>query len=197
MSALYQLPPLILHPFADAASSADVLQTAKDAAQKLLAGEEPETESDQLRRRVLTGRYAELRMLFFVGKDLFRWLEQCVDFANRTAELGPRGYLEQSFAEFLIGHTPPDVDAKLRRWGVHDYSRIFSRAIGVFAQFQETPPQKVLQAGYLRHYYRYADYSYNCWRDGAKHASLPAADFTFALFASGEYSKFLEEQWQR
>lgn len=197
MPASYQLPPLILHPFTDAATSAEVLQTAKDAAEKLLEGADPDSQSDQLRRRVLSGRYAELKMLLFVGKDLFRWLEQCVDFAARNPELQARGYVEQSFAEFLIGHTPPDVDAKLRRWGVHDYSRIFSRSIGIYAQFQGPPEQPLLQPDYLRHYYRFADYAYACWRDAAKSPALSAGEFTVALFASGEYSKFLEEQWQR
>jgi hypothetical protein len=197
MAAACQLPPLILHPFTDAATSAEVLQTAKEAAELLLENDRGEDHSEQLRRRVLAGRYAELRMLFFVGKDLFRWMEQCVDFARRSPELSPRGYLEQSFAEFLIGQTPGEVDAKLRRWGVHDYPRIFSRSIGIYGQFQDPPPQHLLQPGYLQVYYRYADYAYAAWRDGAKYPALQPGEFTFSLFASGEYSKFLEEQWQR
>jgi hypothetical protein len=197
MVALHQLPPLILHPFTDAATSAEVLQTAKEAAERLLGGEKADDHAEQLRRRVLAGRYAELRMLLFVGKDLFRWMEQCVDFAQRSPELSSRGYVEQSFAEFLIGQAPAEVDAKLRRWGVHDYPRIFSRSIGIYAQFQDPPPQHLLQADYLDFYYRYADYAYACWRDAAKYPALTPGDFTFSLFASGEYSKFLEEQWQR
>jgi hypothetical protein len=191
-----QLPPLILHPFADAVTSSELLQTAKEAAEKLVSGESSENRSEHLRLQVLAGRFAELRMLLFVGKDLFRWMEQCVDFAARQPELRPLGYREQSFAGFLISSTPAEVDAKLRRWGVHDYPKIFSRSIGIYSQFREPPPLDVLQADYLRLYYRYADYAYACWRDGVQVPALPGGDFTFSLFASGEYSKLLEQQWQ-
>jgi hypothetical protein len=192
----YQLPPLILHPFTNAVNSGEVLQAAKDAAEKLLAAEGSDSQSRQLQLRLLAGRFAELRMLLFVGKDLFRWMEQCLDFTGRHPELSRRGYALQSFAEFLIGRTPPEVDAKLRRWGVTDYARIFSRSIGIYAQFQEPPDEDTLQEDYLRSYYRYADYAYACWRDGAKFPVPPPGEFNFSLFASGEYSKLLEEQWR-
>src|SRR5437899_227751 len=115
----YELPPLILHPFTDAGTTVDVLDTAKEAAQSLLSGENLNNASRELRDRLLASRYAELRMLLFVGKDLFRWMSQCVDFAQRSDELQPRGLTEQSFAEFLIVQTPAEVQAKLRRWGVN------------------------------------------------------------------------------
>ena len=196
MAAPYQLPPLILHPFTDAATSADLLQTAKEAAEKLLGDADPEDHSGQLRLRIQAGRYAELKMLLFVGKDVFRWLEQCLDFATRDPELNARGYVAPSFAEFLISRTPGEVGAKLQRWGVHDYAKIFSRSIGIYAQFQEPPDAWIFQSDYLAVYYRFADYAYACWRDGAPFSKLPAGEFTFSLFASGEYSKFLERQWQ-
>jgi len=196
MPTLHELPPLILHPFSDAAASSEVLRTAKEAAERLGSGEEAENQSEQLRRRVLAGRFAELQMLLFVGKDLSRWMEQCVDFTLRTPALRDRGIVEQSFAEFLVGQTPPDVDTKLRRWGVTDYVRIFSRSIGIYAQFQEPPERSWLQPEYLKTYYRFADYSYACWRDAAKFPTLSASEFSFTLFASGEYSKYLEAQWQ-
>lgn len=190
----FVLPPLILHPFTDAAGSLQVLESAKAAAQMLLDGRE-ETQGEQLRRQLLDGRYAEFRMLFFVGKDVFRWLAQCADFAARSEELSSRGLVEQSFAEFLITKTPPEVEAKLRRWGVGDYSRIFARAIGIHIQFQEPPPREVLARDYLRAYYRFADYAYACWKDSVSFPVLAAEDFGFSLYASGEYSKILEEEW--
>ncbi len=196
MAAVHQLPPLILHPFTDGAASADLVQTAKEAADQLSGGPEPENHTEQLRLRVQAGRYAELKMLLFVGKDLFRWLEQCLDFAARNRDLQGRGYVAQSFAQFLIAQTPEEVVAKLQRWGVHDYARIFSRSIGIYAQFQEPPDAWILQGDYLTAYYRFADYAYACWRDSTPFPRLPAGEFTFALFASGEYSKFLERQWQ-
>ncbi len=190
-----QLPPLILHPFTDASGSLQVLESAKAAAQMMLDGEEAQSQAEQLRQRLLDGRYAELRMLFFVGKDVFRWLSQCLDFAQRADGLKDRGLVEQSFAEFLISQTPADVQAKLQRWGVADYSRIFARSIGIHLQFQEPPPRQILSREYLRTYYRYADYAYVCWKDSLKFPVLAGHEFNFALYASGEYSKLLEEQW--
>src|SRR5262249_60487571 len=98
------------------------LESAKAAAQMMSDLNEWQPQDEQLRERLLEGRYAELRMLFFVGKDVFRWLNQCVDFSERSEGLRGRGFAEQSFAEFLILETPSDVDAKLRRWGVTDYA---------------------------------------------------------------------------
>lgn len=192
----HQLPPLILHPFADATASLKALESAKIAAQMLLPRQEPETRSEEIREKLLEGRYAEMRMLCFVGKDLLRWLSQCVDYAQRDGSLKSRGLVEQSFAEFLIHHTPPDVETKLRHWGVADYSRIFARSIAVQIQFQQPPARHILGADYLLSYYRYADYGYTCWRDAVKFPAIGPAEFTFSLYASGEYSKMLEEQWQ-
>lgn len=190
------LPPLILHPFTDAASSIQVLESAKAAALMIGYGEEYQSRAEELRERLLDGRYAEVRMLYFVGKDVFRWLGQCLDYAQRSESLKERRLEEQSFAEFLIVQTPPDVQAKLRNWGVSDYARIFGRAIAIQAQFLEPPPRKILATEYLRNYYRFADYAYACWKDGTKFALLSSEEFTFELYASGEYSRLLEQQWQ-
>ncbi len=189
------LPPLILHPFTDAAGSLRALEDAKSAARQLHLDGGALSRAEQLRMRLLEGRYAELRMLFFVGKDVFRWLWQCRDYAQRTESLRSRGLAEQSFAEFLISDTPNEVAAKLRAWGVIDYARIFARSIGIQAQFREPPPREILSAEYLRDYYRFADYSYTCWKDSVKFPLLAAGDFTFCLYASGEYAKMLEQQW--
>jgi hypothetical protein len=194
-AARYELPPLILHPFADAAASSKVLESAKAAAEMAVLPEEPASRADQLRERLLDGRYAEFRMLFFVGKDLFRWMNQCVDYAHRTDGLKERGLVEQSFGEFLIARTPPEVEAKLRRWGVTDYARIFARSIGVHVQFVQPPPRQILGPEYLRSYYRFTDYAYSCWREAVSFPPLSAAEFTFELYASGEYSRILEDQW--
>ena len=47
------------------------------------------SDHDVLRRRLLAGRYTEVRMLFYVGKDLFRWIDQCVEWAATVCR--PRG----------------------------------------------------------------------------------------------------------
>jgi hypothetical protein len=124
-----------------------------------------------------------------------RWLEQCVDACARSTDLGERSLGAQSFAHLLIQQTPADVAAKLRSWGVVEFARIFSRSIGIHTQFKEPPPREMLQADYLRQYYQFADYAYTCWRDTKKHPVLNPAQFPFTLYASGEYTKILEEQW--
>ena len=63
-------------------------------------------------------------------------------------------------------------------------------------QFREPPSSQLLQADYLRSYFRYADYAYTCWRDSKPYAILPQPQFPFPLYASGEYTKLLEEEWK-
>jgi hypothetical protein len=68
-----ELPPLILHPFNERATPSDLLENSKAAL--ILSGLMPHdgVEPDELRRRLLAGRYSEIRMLFFLGRDVFRW----------------------------------------------------------------------------------------------------------------------------
>ena len=70
-------------------------------------------------------------MLYYVGKDLARWIEQCLEFAERNQAALPEGICFQSFAGLLIQDAPTGVQAKLRKWGVADYKSIFSRALGL------------------------------------------------------------------
>ena len=37
-----------------------------------------------LTRKLLAGRYSEIRMLYLLGKDAFRWIGQCMEIAERT-----------------------------------------------------------------------------------------------------------------
>jgi len=156
-----------------------------------------EDRARELELNILEGRYAELRMLFYVGKDVFRWMEQCMDHCERSEALDARHLSEQSFAHLLVKQTPHEVTEKLKSWGVVEYARIFSRGIGLYVQFTEPPPREILNEDYLRNYYRFADYAHNCWRDMRKYPVLPEEQFPFSLYASGEYTKMLEEQWRR
>ncbi len=193
---VYPLPPLILHPFTESASTVRVLESAKASLSMLKEGQtEAEGQSD-LERQLLEGRYAEVRMLFYVGKDLFRWMDQCLDTCGRAPALAARDLHRQSFAQLLIKHTPADVEEKLKSWGVVEYVRIFSRSIGIYAQYMEPPPRETLQNEFLRHYYRYADYAFASWRDLRKSPQLPPENFPFTLYASGEYTRMLERQWE-
>ena len=194
VAEVYPLPPLILHPFTETASTVRVLESAK-ASLSLLKEGTAEDQTD-LDRQLLDGRYAEVRMLSYVGKDIFRWMDQCLDSLDRVPTFSSSNLHHQSFAQLLIKHTPDDVEEKLKSWGVLEYVRIFSRSIGIYSQFREPPERKLLQDDYLRHYYRYADYAYSSWRDIRKSPELPAENFPFTLYASGEYTRMLEEEWE-
>jgi hypothetical protein len=189
----WELPPLILHPFADPNSPGKLLESTK--ASLMLYGLLPgdDFSHDELTRKMLEGRLCEVRMLFFVGKDVSRWIAQCQDFANHQNVIN--GVTEQSFAELLIENTPAHVAAKLRRWGVNDYRAIFSRALGINAIFREAPTAVMLAESFVRHYYRYADQIYSCRQALVPFTSLRADDYHFELYASGEYSRMLEQQW--
>src|ERR1700679_1209103 len=112
------LPPLILHPFA-AAGGRDKLEESQRAT-LMMQGLLPagERSGDDLDRALLDGRFSEILMLFYVGKDLARWIEQCLEFVARRPDLKDSGICYQSFAEMLVNHTPEPVQAKLKRWQV-------------------------------------------------------------------------------
>jgi hypothetical protein len=192
----YPLPPLILHPFTESAATAQVLESARASLSMINDDENSQKEKDALERQMIEGRFTEFRMLFYVGKDICRWLDQCVDTCGRDPELISLRLPAQSFARLPIEQTPEDVATKLRGWGVVEYARIFSRSIGIFTQFRLPPTPEILQARYLRHYYRYADYAYTAWKDRDKAPELQYSNFPFALFASGEYTRKLEEEWR-
>src|SRR5215467_6731140 len=88
---VWELPPLILHPFNERASPHTLLDNSR--ASLMLSGLIPADGSnpDELRRRILAGRIGEIRMLFFLGKDVFRWIDQCVEWAARETGLAGLG----------------------------------------------------------------------------------------------------------
>jgi hypothetical protein len=191
---VWTLPPLILHPFNERVPPSALLENSKAAL--MLSGLIPSdgSEESELKRRLLVGRCSEARMLFFLGKDVFRWLEQCTEWAARVPELTARQLAPQSFAELLTA--PPEaVREKLTRWGVADYGSIFSRAIALHATLTEPPALEALTDDFLRNYYRYADALYRAWLELQPHTAVSAAHFRFELYASGEYSQMLESQW--
>jgi hypothetical protein len=192
----WDLPPLILHPFNEHIPPSVLLDNSKAAL--MLSGLIPSdgTDPDELSRRLFRGRYGEIRMLFFLGKDIFRWLEQCMDWVTRVPELSEREWRAQSFAALLTTGTPAEVKEKLTRWGVSDYISIFCRAIGLNTLFTAPPAFEDLAEEFLRNYHRYADSLYQCYIDLEPYPVLDAQRFHFALYASGEYSRMLESQWE-
>jgi len=194
---VWNLPPLILHPFNEHIPPSVLLDNSKAAL--MLSGLIPNdgTDPEELSRRILAGRYAEIRMLFFLGKDIVRWLEQCMDWVLRVPEFEGQEWRLQSFAAFLTLSTPEEVKEKLTLWGVTDYTSIFRRAIGLNALFTVPPALGDLAEEFLRNYHRYADSLYRCYMEMEPYRELDAKRFSFTLYASGEYSRLLESQWEQ
>lgn len=190
-----KLPPLILHPFADAGGPEKLVESSR--ASLVLQGLLPagDRNTQDVERTLLEGRFCEIRMLFYVGKDLLRWIEQCLELVERTPELRGTGIKYQSFAAYLVGHTPEAVQAKLKKWGVSDYRAIFSRALGLSAVFGEVPQREMLTDEFIRHYYRYADQLYQIRQGEAVFTDISELGFELEIFASGEYSRMLEREW--
>ena len=191
----WNLPPLILHPFNEQIPPATLLENSKAAL--MISGLIPGdgTGEEELHRRVMAGRYAEVRMLFFLGKDVLRWLDHCLDSVSRDPVLLASGIKPQSFAGLLIARPPATVKDKLAKWGVSDFSSIFSRAIGLNSLFAEPPSRPSLSDEFLRNYHRYADALYRCYLESEPHRAILPDEFPFELYASGEYSRLLESEW--
>src|SRR5271163_5199102 len=91
MTSSRTLPPLILHPFADAGGPDKLVESSR--ASLMLQGLLPtgERSTEDLDLSLLEGRYCEIRMLFYVGKDLVRWIDQCLERSEEhTSELQSR-----------------------------------------------------------------------------------------------------------
>lgn len=188
------MPPLILHPFSENTPPESLLENSKAALvlSGLIRGDAEDP--DALARKLMAGRYTEIRMLFYLGKDVFRWIGQCMEVVQGEEELRESGLTRQSFAGLL--QTPPEnVREKLMRWGVVDYAAVFARAVGLNAIFAEPPDFGILAPDFVRSYHRTADLVYQAFMESEAHRVAPAKNFHFELFASGEYAKLLEAEW--
>jgi hypothetical protein len=193
---LFRLPPLILHPFSGTEDSSVLVESSRAslALQGLVSTEGVSTED--LDRSLLRGRYAELRMRFYVGKDLARWLEQCAEVTRSQPELSARLLTEESFIPLLVDRVPAHVRRKLETWGVVDFTALFRRAIGLHMVFAEPPPVECLGGDFLRRYHRYIDQWFELRMLQMPARCCTEEEFTFDLFASGEYAQMLEQTWQ-
>jgi hypothetical protein len=178
----WELPPLILHPFGGAVDAAASLDSIKLSLYKTGMGE-PGLEKEPL----LRARHAEFRMLCLAGKDIMRWVAQCVDFTVREPALAKCGIEPQSFADLLANHTPAGVVDRFRNWGVADYRRILSRAIGVNAIFAAPPEWGAVTCEFLENYYVYADVLFACFQNLTAFTALDPTSFDFELYTSDEY----------
>src|ERR1700742_2840218 len=81
----FRLPPLILHPFSGPEDTSVLMESSR--ASLALQGFLPKQEAaaHDLDLQLLRGRYAELRMLYYIGKDILRWFEQCIETVSHAA----------------------------------------------------------------------------------------------------------------
>jgi hypothetical protein len=193
--AAHKLPPLILHPFADQSGPGKVVESSR--ASLMLQGLLPagQQTSEDLERTLLEGRYQEVRMLFYVGKDILRWVGQCMEHVSRHPEMQAAAFQPQSFAAYLVQNPPAEVSSKLKKWGVSNHKSIFSRALGLNVILADMPPQEVFSPDFLRNYHRYADQMFHTHLGQAPFADPETLGFDFEIFASGEYSRMLEKGW--
>ncbi len=193
----FQLPPLILHPFSSTEENSLLMESSQ--ASLALQGFAPKghTPVQDLDKKLLRGRYAELRMLFYIGKDVCRWTEQAAETVALSGLYASRRIRPESFAVLLVQQIPDQVRAKLEGWGVLDFCSLFRRSFGLHAVFQELPAVEFFPADFLRRYHRYLDQWYEQrLRDWVFDRPDPG-EFVFELYASGEYSSMLEKSWQQ
>jgi hypothetical protein len=188
------LPPLILHPFGGDSGTAQLLEGSR-AAMALQQASLSNPQYADIQQRVILGRYQEVRMLLFLGKDIFRWIDQCMDQMERSGNIGLR-INAQCFSGLIVDSPPASVRKKLEDWGVSDRRAVFSRAIGIRCLFEEPPDIDMLSPMFLEHYHRFADYSYICFQQMKPWQPMDGASFDFPIYASEEYSRLLSEQWQ-
>jgi hypothetical protein len=189
-----QLPPLILHPFGGDSGTAQLLEGSR-AAIALQKASLANPQYAELQKRVVLGRYQEIRMLVFLGKDIFRWIDQCMDQMGRNGDTGLR-INPQCFSALVVDSPPEAVKTKLEAWGVTDRRAVFSRAIGIRCLFEEPPEIDTLSPMFLEHYHRFADYAYICFQQMKAYQPMEGTQYDFQIYASEEYSRKLSEQWQ-
>lgn len=171
----HELPPLILHPIA---GYGEALQEGSAA--------------DAASRRTAVRRL-EVKMLCCLGKDLNRWLEQCLEFAAGDPDLGE--LREGHWIDLLVEDPPEGVIRKMQTWGVSDFRTIFARALGLTVVFPDPPAGEQLSETFVRDFAVYADALYRARRQALPATAAEAHSFRFEVYASGEYARLLEQAW--
>lgn len=191
----FRLPPLILHPFSTPEDTSVLMESSR--ASLALQGFLPsgETPAEELDNQLLRGRYAELRMLYYIGKDVSRWAEQCAETAQLSSAFADRRIRPETFAVLLVQHIPAHVRTKLEAWGVLDFCALFRRSFGLHAVFHDIPPSESFSPDFLRRYHRCLDQWYEQRLKDWVFDRPEPEEFTFELYASGEYSLMLEQSW--
>ncbi len=192
----FRLPHLILHPFSGPEDTLVLMEGSRAslALQGFLPCDEAVSVHD-LDQKLLLGRYAELRMLYYIGKDLSRWAEQCTETVMGSPVFGERRIRPETFTLYLVQYIPTHVRQKLEAWGVLDFCSLFRRAIGLHGVFQNMPPAESFSPDFLRRYHRHIDQWYEQRLKDNSFDRAQADEFIFDLYASGEYTLMLEQSW--
>lgn len=178
--SLRELPPVILHPF-------DVRAEPGTPVEGTIG-----SPADQ---RYFESRFAELRMLSFLGRDLDRWVSQC---AEMTREIpGLEEVTEGSFISLLLFDPPSAVTQKMTEWGIDNYQIVFSRALGLNMIYPFPPPANSLSEPLLRNFHLYADTLFDLRLKMSGGAELQGQKCAFDIYASREYSSLLERSWNK
>jgi len=191
----FRLPPLILHPFSTPDETSVLVESSR--ASLALQGFLPPdaAPSENLDAQLLRGRYAELRMLFYIGKDLTRWTEQCAETVAMSATFAGRRISAETFSVLLVHHIPAHVRSKLESWGVLDFAALFRRSIGLHSVFAELPEAAKINTAFLRRYHRHLDLWFEQRLKDSVFDRPEPGEFVFDLYASGEYTLMLEQSW--
>jgi hypothetical protein len=191
----FRLPPLILHPFSTPEDTSVLMESSR--ASLMLQGFLPRENGtvEDLDSQLLRGRYAELKMLYYIGKDLIRWAEQCAEVASASEHFAGRRIKAETFATYLVQYLPDHVRTKLESWGVLDFCSIFRRSIGLHTVLQEMPSVEGFTPTFLRRYHRFLDQWYEQRLKDTPFDRPQPAEFAFELYASGEYTLMLEQSW--
>jgi hypothetical protein len=171
----YELPPLILHPITKHGEPL------------------PEGSASDIESCRAEARRIEMKMLCFLGKDLNRWLEQCLELAAADPDLGD--LREGTLLDLLVKDPPESVAAKMHSWGVTDFRAIFARALGLNAAFPHPPSREQIGESFARNFARYSDALYRARRQSLPEAQVETQRFHFEVYASGEYARLLEKSW--
>ena len=115
--------------------------------------------------------------------------------AGRSAT-SARSLADESFTPLLIEDVPERVRTKLESWGVLDFKSLFRRALGLHMVFSEPPPVECLSLDFLRRYHRYVDGWFELKMTQMLSTPCSGDEFTYELYASGEYTQMLEQSWK-
>lgn len=191
----FRLPPLILHPFSAPDDASMLMESTKAHLTLQGMAPKPVKTAEELDRQLLRGRYAELKMLFYIGKDLVRWMDQCAESASAQERFFGRRMQPETFALFVVQQMPDAIRLKLESWGVLDFSALFRRSIGLHTVFMNLPAAADLSPDFLRRYHRHLDTWYEYRMRERIYDKAESGEFAFELYASGEYTKMLEKSW--